>query len=153
MMVKEIPLTQGKIALVDDDDYELLSKFKWHAYKDRKVFYARRTFISEDKSKRKLVYMHQILISIPKGFQCDHINRNSLDNRRINLRVATSRQNNINHGRTKTSNHPGVCFEKFTGRWKAQIGFGKKNYNLGRYDTEEEAHQAYLNALPVSGYP
>jgi dTMP kinase len=82
--MKEIELTQGKVALVDDDDFEELNQFKWHVKKDHnRAFYAARV---TPRPNRRLIFMHrQILKDIPEGMEVDHVNGNGLDNRRSNL--------------------------------------------------------------------
>ena len=150
MMVKEIPLTQGKFALVDDDNYEWLSKFKWYAHKSKKLFYAGHKFKRADKSQYD-VKMHRLILPIPSGFECDHIDGNGLNNQRSNLRVVTHRQNQQNLHSVRSSKFFGV--HKDRNHWKSSIQIGGIIYHLGMFDWEEEAHQAYLNALPVSGYP
>jgi len=84
---KEIPLTQGKVALVDAEDYDMLMKWKWFAHKDGNVFYA--TFsLKKDPvtKKRSKLWMHRVIMQTPDGMQTDHINGDGLDNRRKNLR-------------------------------------------------------------------
>jgi len=79
--MKEIQLTQGKIALVDDGDYEKLNQFKWYTIKIRSLFYAAR------ERQNKTILMHRIIINAPERLYTDHINGNPLDNRKINLRL------------------------------------------------------------------
>lgn len=148
--MKEIPLTRGKVALVDDDVYGYLMQWKWFAVKPSKsgdIFYAVRNLRGRGRGSE---YMHHAVLKyykteIPEGEEIDHINLNALDNRISNLRVCSHQQNNFNKRSYKNSSSKfkGVSWEAWTGRWKAQIMFGGKQINLGRYDTEEEAAKAY----------
>lgn len=91
--MRKIPLTQGKFALVDDADYEWLSKWKWHAHKDRngKLWYAER---SDRNRTPRIVKMHREILRTRKSLVVDHRNCNGLDNRRINIHNCTVKENN-----------------------------------------------------------
>jgi len=144
-----IPLTQEKLAKVDPEDLEKVSAYNWYAsfWVGGKTFYAaNRSGIKGDKSTIK---MHRFVLGVtdPK-IDVDHINHDTLDNRKSNLRSCTHEENNRNcliSSNNKTG-FKGVSFEAQTGRYKAQITVRYKPKNLGRYDTPEEAHQAYLEA-------
>jgi hypothetical protein len=144
--MKEIPLTQGKVALVDDEDYPHLSAFKWHL----NAGYAARSHPWDGKRRR--TFMHDQLLPAPPGFFTDHRNRNRLDNRRENLRISTRSQNAANRRlpRTNTSGFRGV---HRSGRgWAATITCAGKHYYLGTFDTPEEAATAYdKKALELFG--
>jgi len=86
---RKIPLTQGKFAIVDPEDYERLAKYKWHLARSPTGLYATRWQRFASKNTRKRIWMHREVISVPKNMVCDHINHNGLDNRRANLRAAT----------------------------------------------------------------
>lgn len=91
--------------------------------------------------------MHREILSLGKGDSIiDHINGNGLDNRRRNLRCCTHRQNCQNRHSARTSIHPGVSFEKQTYMWKAQMQTNGVNKNLGRFELEEDAAEAYIKA-------
>jgi hypothetical protein len=142
--MKLIPLTQGKFAIVDDEDFEMLSKFKWSATLYGKTFYAMRT-----AHRMKMnIFLHQMIITAPDGMEIDHINRNGLDNRRRNLRICTRSQNLANQGlhSNNTSGLKGVSWCRQTRKWKAQISINHKHKNLGRFEDPEEAHAAYIKA-------
>ena len=91
--MKKIKLSKGKYALVDDKDYDQLSKVSWH-FND---LYATRGLVSD--GKLKTIYLHRFIANTPKGMETDHINQNKLDNRRENLRICTSSQNRTNKGK------------------------------------------------------
>ena len=134
-----IPLTQGRETLVDAEDVELLGQFNWHW--DRhpiSIGYAR---VGRSKDK-----MHRILLGNPYGMLIDHINGNSLDNRKSNLRVVTNRENQQNRTLHRAGKLCGCCYEKQRKKWKSQIKINKLIKHLGYFKTEHEAHQAYMKA-------
>lgn len=146
--MKEIPLTKGKVALVDDEDYGWLSAFRWCALQVRcHRFYVVRN-VPRGEGRRGTIYMHRAIACPPAGLQVDHINGDSLDNRRLNLRVATNAQNNRNRGVSKnnTSGFKGVCWDGQTKKWVAHIETDGRQKKLGRFDTPKAAHAAYCSA-------
>lgn len=137
-----VPLSQGKFALVDEGDAVAARSHRWRATKRKKTYYAIRSFRRADGT-RGTVFLHTFLA----GFrQTDHRNGNGLDNRRANLREASTAQNAANQGikRSNTSGFKGVSLER--GRWRAQIRILGKKVNLGRYQTPELAARAYDKA-------
>lgn len=134
--MKMIPLTQGKMALVDDDNFERLSKFKWNVDKGHKTFYAKR-FIWDGERNHK-IYMHREIVGFPVGLQVDHRNGNGLDNQRENLRSATSSQNHANSDKKRiVSPFKGVTRDD--ARWVARV----RHKVVGRFGTALEAALAY----------
>lgn len=145
--MREIPLTQGKVALVDDEDYPGLSKHRWYAHKNRNKYYAMRNSPRDHIThKRSLICMHAVIAGTPKGMDTDHINGNGLDNRRCNLRIVTARQNQQNQNIQKSSKYPGVHWQKDARKWRAQIRVNGKQQYLGYYDDEETAGIVYAMA-------
>jgi len=143
--MKRIPLTQGKFALIDDEDFERVSQYKWHASKSRYCWYARkgRTIVIKTKSK----LMHNLIITTPKGMQIDHINRNGLDNRRKNLRIVTPSENRMNLvSHCGSSKYKGVSWHTIDKRWRAYITKNRKRYWLRTHKTQEEAARTYDKA-------
>lgn len=143
-MTKEIALSQGMVALVDDDMYEYLSQWKWHAVKGSNgKFYAVRL---EGKGVRKYVAMHRVVANTPPGMDTDHIDDNdTLNNQRYNLRPCTRSQNQANRGRRadNTSGYKGVTWNKAKGKWIAQIRVYGKQIHIGNFVTAEKAARAY----------
>lgn len=141
-----IPLTQGKFAIVDKEDYEKLSKYNWFARKTGNNFYAVRSLYlggGRKNERNKTIYMHHMIIKCSDGFEIDHINHNGLDNRKQNLRICRRWQNNGNQRKTRgTSQYKGVFWDKTRGKWVARI----KHTFLGRYDNEKEAAETYNKA-------
>ena len=144
--MKEIPLTHGKVALVDDEDYPELSKFKWYAHKmGTKIsnkWYATRAPTC-GIGRQLTLRMHTVILGTQQGLEIDHINGNGLDNRRENLRAVTRRENCQNLHIPKTSKFPGVDWNKYHRKWRATIRFAGKKRFLGYYDSEEAAARRY----------
>lgn len=138
--MREIPLTRSLVALVDDEDYESLSAYKWHARKDGYRFYAARSHGGST------ILMHRVLLGAPAGMAADHLSGDGLDNRRANLRLATHAQNIHNRGANKnnTSGYKGVSLNR--GRWAAHINVNGKRKHLGSFSYPQEAHAAYCSA-------
>ncbi len=148
--IRHIPLTQGQYAIVDASDYEDLSRHLWCARKHPTTgyFYAARNLPRTPGTRaQKSVMMHRQLMG-DAAPAVDHVNHNTLDNRRCNLRPCTISQNggNRRRGLNNTSGYKGVCFAKDTGKWQAMIGIHGKQVYLGQFSTPELAHGAYLRA-------
>ena len=142
-----IPLTQGKVALIDAADLTLVSKFKWCAMRNRKTFYAM-TNIRRPDGTRMLLPMHRILLNAPPDIECDHIDGDGLNNIRSNLRLATRAENQRNRGknRNNTTGFKGVSFRKETRKFQAHIRLNGRRVYLGLFPTPEAAHAAYCAA-------
>ena len=144
--MKEIILTKGKKAQVDDDDYEELDRFKWRLMEKRQAFYVVRDF--HQKNLHRLIYMHREIMNCPGGLEVDHIDGNGLNNRKQNLRVCTRQQNAMNMKRhtDSTSAYKGVHRNKRDGNWCAQIMVNGKKKHLGYYNEIEVAARVYNRA-------
>ncbi len=143
--MKEIPLTQGYITIVDDEDYEMLVSFgSWYAKKTAKdgLVYA------VCSVKNRQIQMGRVITSCPKGKVVDHINGSALDNRKSNLRVCYQRENMMNQAPHKgtASGYKGVRWDKEKKRWRAEIEYDGKRYSLGRHRDIKNAAIAYNNA-------
>ena len=144
-MSKEIPLTRGKVAIVDDDDFERMSKLKWKARRDRTgTWYAER---NTGDQKFNGIGMHRMILDTAAPF-IDHRNGDGLDNRRENLRPATHSQNQANRRRlpTNTSGYKGVTWNKKSAKWQAGIKVDGRSFHLGLHDTAQAAGDAYAAA-------
>jgi hypothetical protein len=141
--MKQIPLTQGKFALVDDEDYERLSQFKWFPIKIRNNYYAYRNKLKHDDFEE--ISMHRMIMHPKKGLVVDHINHDSLDNRKCNLRNCTVAENNRNTTPRKhtSSTYLGVCFDVKRKLWLTQLTVEGCSINIGRFESEIEAAEAY----------
>ena len=141
--MKKIRLTQHKYALVDNQDFAWLSKFKWNACKNGMTYYARR--LERQGSHRVNIHMHREIAKPPIAIGVDHRNGNGLDNRRLNLRPATQQQNNHHASLRKdnTSGYKGVCYYKRGSHWRAYISINQKILHIGYFDTAKQAAKAY----------
>ncbi len=158
--MRKIKLTRGQYALVDNEDYELLSSFNWQATQssNNKTFYARRNNGYGKNKQRLKVSMHRQIMNFPIGSEVDHINGNTLDNRKCNLRICTHSQNvQSQKDRGGKSKYRGVTKhiikhqlksgEKiYSNGWRARISVNYKRICLGVYKTQKQAYQAVLNA-------
>lgn len=146
---KEIPLSQGKVAIVDAADYEWLMQWRWHAGKRGNVWYAARPLSRvENGGKVRQQYMHRQILDAQKGQNIDHVSGDGLDNRRANLRVCNKSQNGCNKGpdADNASGYKGVGWRQARNKWRARIKVNGKEISLGHFVTIEEAARAYDEA-------
>lgn len=122
----------------DTEDYRKIMKHKWYFIDDSNSGHA------YTKVGKKTIYLHRYLMGATKGTEIDHINRDGLDNRKINLRFVTHQENMVNRPKHKnnTSGITGVNWNKHAGKWKAQIQRFGKNIHLGYFETLDEAERA-----------
>lgn len=134
-----IPLTQGKFAIVDAEDYDRLAKYKWCVSQSGNTFYAVR------RRRNKTVIMHREIMKAPKSLLVDHKDGNGLKNRKSNLRLCTAYQNVCNRRpRSKSSSkYKGVSWYRRDKIWQVQICYSGKSIHLGRFEDEMEAGVAY----------
>lgn len=143
--MKRIPLTKGKEAIVDDEDYEYLMQWKWHAHKGR---YAVRVARRAESVSRKTVRMHRV-VADRAGFtiieHVDHKDGNGLNNQRVNLRPASNQNNMANRGppQNNTSGYKGVSYHCKRNEWIAQIKVSQRTLFLGYFDSKHDAARAY----------
>lgn len=150
--MKEIFLTQGKVALIDDADFSVVGRYKWSAEKSKSTFYAvAKVKVSGGTRKMR---MHRFLLMPEAGMLVDHRDRNGLNNQRHNLRICNSRQNNADRGASGASSYKGVCATTIRRKnksgeikeyayWQASIQVDGKSKIVGRFRTEKEAAAAY----------
>lgn len=148
MGVVEIPLTQGAVALVDEEDAAHLLGFKWLLYRPGhgRRYAGRRVAKSHDHGA--LMAMHRVILAAPQGFDVDHIDGDGLNNTRANLRIATRSQNMANIPKRPgcSSQFKGVSWNKRSGRWVANIGHNNRVVYLGGFTSELQAALAYDRA-------
>lgn len=135
-----ILLTQGRYVIVDLADYEKLIQHKWSIKTSPE--YALRT------EKGKIIYMHNEIMEPPPGFIVDHKDHKSLNNTRMNLRIATRSQNVCNNKKPRgcSSKYKGVHLNKALGNWTVIIKFEGRTIYLGCYKNEIDAAKAYDKA-------
>lgn len=139
--MREIPLTTGGVALVDDEDYDrVIEAGSWYAHQSLNTSYAKQNY-RQDGGKYTTRSMHNFVTGLR---YVDHINGNGLDNRRVNLRPATASQNQANQ-RMRRDNRSGFRGVQHAprGRWRALIVVRGKRISLGYYDAGEDAARAY----------
>jgi hypothetical protein len=143
--MKEIPLTQGQVAKVDDEDYEWLTQWKWCARwaKNTQSYYA----IRNNHADNSTILMSREVMKTPSDMQCDHIHHNTLDNRKSELRNCTQTQNAHNRktNRNNTSGYKGV-YKISNTCWRARITINSIKWGLGCFRTAKEAGAAFDNA-------
>lgn len=132
----------GLISLVDNDDYNLISKYSWHL---SSFGYARARATVDIGIGRKHILMHRVIMGNPIGMDIDHISGNKLDNRRENLRVCTRMENlrNSKIKKTNTSGFKGVSWDKKRNMWRARITVGGEEIHIGSYAKKEVAKMEY----------
>ena len=142
--MKQIPLSRGRFALVDDEDYEWLNQWKWSFLNTRTGYAVRHDY---SVSKTEMLYMHRVIMKTPKYLQVDHKNHNSLDNQRTNLRNCTQEQNRQNmrkYSNAFMSKFKGVFYSpKSIKKWEVELGFQKKRIHIGNFKEEHHAALAY----------
>lgn len=139
--MKEIPLTQGKVALVDDEDYEELSKYKWYAIKGKVTYYAVRNIKAPTKSGQRMIQMHQVITG---KLGMDHADGDGLNNQKYNLRDVVENGNSWNRRpQAKGSSiYKGVS-KRRDNAFIAGIRQYNKRIHLGTFSSEVEAAKAY----------
>jgi hypothetical protein len=135
--MKEIKLSQGMVALVDDEDYDYLNQWKWCVTIGAGTYYAVR------KINNRLLRMHRLILNAPNNFQVDHIDHNGLNNQRSNIRLCNNSQNHMNRKPHGNSKYLGVSFKKSRNKFEVGIKVMGKMKHLGYYDNENDAARIY----------
>lgn len=137
----------GYDVLIDEEDYERVKAIDWHFKNQNGYIYFRKRIWKNNKGVT--VLLHRYIMGISGAGQIvDHISRNTLDNRKCNLRICTRQENsrNCKNMNTNKSGYKGVGFKKDQNKWRARISFNNKSIHLGYFDTPEEAYEAYCKA-------
>lgn len=150
--MKEIPLTQGKVAVVDNEDYEFLMQWKWCAQKNSNsdtLFYALTRTIKA--LKRTTMRMHRLIakrMGIPEKYKIDHKDGTGLNNVRSNLRIGNGTQNAANRKKQKnnTSGYRGVYWYKPSKKWQVRLRFNKRLLHFGYFTNKKIAARVYDTA-------
>ncbi len=148
----EISLTQGEISLIDDEDFEEVSRYKWRINRKKNSCYAR-TNATDCNGKKITLFIHQLVMNSKPGDQVDHKDHNGLNNQKYNLRFCTYSENQQNKlkqifydGKKTLSKYKGVSWHRRDKKWIAQIVTSHKNNHLGYFVDEIEAAEAYNKA-------
>ena len=147
-MAIEIPLTQGKVAIIDEADFDLVSGYRWQARKDDRRWYAQ-TVVRRADGSRTTLNMHRLILGLTDpAIKTDHRDGNGLNNRRRNIRACTNAENMRNRGAyaKNKSGFKGVSWRADRMKWRAGIRVDGKQKWLGYFTTPEEAHAAYCAA-------
>lgn len=158
--VKLVPLTQGQFAIVDDEDFERISRHKWYAAWDARTrsFYAARNAPDPLRGGQITLKMHRVVMGQPyrsNGDEVDHVNKNTLDNRKKNLQVlsvAEHRRKHRNDPRRDASEWGVGVKRRPNGRFQAEASLDGKKHHIGTYATQEQAqaaHADFLESLPL----
>ena len=141
--MKLIPLTRGYFTKVDDEDFIDVASKRWHASISSNAVRASRSETIDGKSRH--VFLSRYIMKPPRDKYVDHINGDTLDNRRCNLRICTAQENNRNSikKRVNTSGYKGVHWNKHSQKWTASICLNSKSIHLGSFTEVEEAVKAY----------
>ena len=149
--MKKISLTKGLEALIDDQDFDRVNKYKWYALDKGKgnIYASRKEWIPKEKRYISISMHRYILGLMGPYFEIDHINGNTLDNQKENMRIVTHFQNSLNTKIRKGKNSKGTSYcnrDKLIKKWRAYIQVNGKFKNIGYYKTEKEAARAYDKA-------
>lgn len=142
----EIHTRNGFVILLDDGDFRWARHYTWNAHKDHNTRYAEMGWaVGRHYRDRLNLRMHRLILGLPPGVLCDHINGNGLDNRRCNLRPCTMAQNFGNQRKVRgcTSRYKGVYWQRAARKWRAYIQANGLNRHLGMFEHEEDAALAY----------
>ncbi|RAK52107.1 AP2/ERF family transcription factor [Phenylobacterium deserti] len=144
-MAREIPLTKGKVAIVDDADFDWLSQWKWMCSNGGRAVRGPR---GEERypKRHRLIMMHRQLLQAPDGLEVDHIDGDPLNNQRSNLRLCTHQQNMKNRSGYRSDKLKGAFFNRSIGRWQAVIVCDGRRHYLGTFGAELDAALAYDKA-------
>lgn len=146
--MKEIQITRGYVAIVDDEDYERVAAHKWNAMVVRRNDGSARVYamrvIRKPDGGRTTVYLHRVIMGAPVGMDIDHVNGDGLDNSRSNLRACT-RSENMRNRRPQggASKYKGIHWHKRDSKWRAQIVVNGRSRHLGLFSSEVDAACAY----------
>lgn len=141
--MKKIKLTQNKTALVDNDDFEELNKFKWYANRHGNTFYAVRSLANGSKR-----LMHRCILNTPTSNETDHKDGNGLNNQRKNLRICNHSENQQNKGKNinNTSGFKGISWCQRNKKWLVRLSVNGTRLYLGHFKQKIKAYQAYVEA-------
>lgn len=143
--MRQIELTQGKVGLVDDNDYAGLNQVRWCAHKNQGSWYAVRSSPRGSIAGKHTILMHRVILDAKPSQDIDHIDGNGLNNQRGNLRFCTDSENQCNSKKRRgcSSQYKGVAWNRGNGKWMAYIRVLGKRIHLGYFEEEEDAAKVY----------
>ena len=147
LTMKQIPLTKGQFALVDDDDYDWLMQWKWFAINSHGIWYAARNSKYIRGKPRKMIQMHREIMQPPDDMEIHHKRNCGLNNQRHNMAIVTHRVNCYAQRKSRSTKVRGVSKRSDCDSYEAQITAYGKHHHLGLYKTVYKAKQAYDHAL------
>lgn len=139
----EIKLKNGLVTIIDGEDLELFQSYKWFVagMLNGKPYLSRSVYDPTTKH-RQTIRFHRQIMNTPEGMDTDHINGNSLDNRKANLRICTRSQNCMNKRGKNTSGYVGVCWHKQANKWLANIKVKGRTHSVGLFENSIHAAMA-----------
>lgn len=139
--MKTINLSNNQVALVDDEDYERVSQYKWCASYNEDIS----GYYATNRINNTTWYMHRFIMGFPEGLHIDHIDKNTLNNQKSNLRTCTRSQNQCNRSKAihNKSGYKGVWFDTPRNKWHAEIQLNGRKKHLGRFENIEDAARCY----------
>jgi hypothetical protein len=130
------------VTLIDEEDAHLMTKYGWYLARPRG-----KTCYVQAAHAGTVILLHRVILNAPSGFMVDHVDRDGLNNQKSNLRLATNAQNQYNTLKARgTSKYKGVSWHLVTGKWRATIRANGLRKQLGVFEDEEMAHEAYKKA-------
>ena len=143
--MEKIPLTQGKYAIVDDDQFVSLSQFRWFAQKHGRTYYPLRWKYLDGGKRKIIIRMHRLIMNAPDGIEVDHKDGNGLNCQKENMRFCNHQGNSQNRrvNINSQSGFKGVSWHKYKNKWMARIGHDGQIENLGNFTDKEDAALAY----------
>lgn len=144
--MKKINLTQDKVTIVDDEDYVYLIQWKWFYHIDKKSGRTGYAYANDRVNNKPIsLRMHRLIMQPPIDMEVDHINGNGIDNRKMNLRICSHKDNsrNLRTKKINKSGYRGVFYDNERCKWTAQIKINYKSTFIGRYNSKEDAAIAY----------
>lgn len=145
--MKKIPLSQGKFALVDDEDFEWLSQWRRYAEKLGGTYYGARN----TQNPKGTIRLHRLVMGAKQGEIVDHIDHDGLNNQKENLRICSYQTNILNRrdlSKANKSGVSGVCWSKQHQRWTARTSYKGKMVYIGQFKNLEDAAMAVINYQP-----
>jgi len=138
-------MKHNKECIIDDEDWERISNITWYVHYNQSNHYV----FGWCKKTKKYLRLHRVILNAPEGKFVDHKNRNTLDNRKENLRLCNHQQNSYNRSKdyNNKSGYKGVSWSKQNKKWMAQITYSKTTYTLGFFKSKEDAALAYNKAV------